>query len=119
MSVDPQNLQYTDQSKFFGFGLDAGPLASTGAPGSPGDQAAQSQGVVIATPVVSVPFASSQVPASMPSVPVLGGDTSAMSSDQAIGDRFEVLSGADAAAMSSTGSGTGSVAGPHHPNAGS
>ena len=116
MSMDPQNPQYTDQSKFFG--MDAGPLASTGAPGSAGDTAAQSQGTVIASPVVSVPFASSQVPASMPTVAVLDGDTSGMTSDQAVGDNFKVLSGADAAPMASTGAGQGSAGHIPHPNAG-
>jgi hypothetical protein len=114
--IDPHNLQYGAGASLFG--MDAVPYASTGAGGSPGDTAAQTGGPVIGSPVVSAPYGSSQLPANMPRLDVTAGDTSGMSSDQAVGDNFAELSGADRGAMSSTGAGAGSVSSPHHPNAG-
>jgi hypothetical protein len=72
-------------------------------------------GSVVASPAVSTPFASSQVAANMPQVPVLSGDTCAFSDDQPL-HQSPLLPHADAA--SSTGAGMGSVSTPHHPNAG-
>ena len=96
----------------------SGGIGSTGAPGSPGDTVEQTGGPVIASPAISIPFASSQIAANRPTVPVTSGDTSAMSSDQPIGDNFTLISGASADAMSATGAGQGSdITAGHHPNA--
>ena len=108
---DSQNLQYTDQSKFFGGNGAA--YASTGAPGTEGITAAESAGPVVGSPVISAPFGSSQVPANMAHVDVVSGDTSAFSSDRPVnpGPLLPDWQGA-----SVTGAGSGS---PHdrHPNA--
>jgi hypothetical protein len=111
--TDPHNQQYVDPP----FSMSAG-IASTGAPGSAGDTAAQTQGPVIGSPVVSIPGASSQVPANMPAVPVGAGDTSGMSSDQAVGDNFTAISGDAAAGLSATGAGEGHAGHFAHPSAG-
>ena len=110
--ADESNQQYS--SPPFGVG---GDYASTGLGGTQGDMASQTQGPTIGDPVVSAPFGSSQLPVNMPRLPVLAGDTSAMSSDQAVGDHFTTISGASQAALAATGSGTGHVGGPRHPNA--
>jgi cytochrome c1 len=60
-------------------GISAG--ADSSAPGSSGASASQTSGPVVGSPVVSVPGASSQVPASRPTVTVTAGDTSGMSDD--------------------------------------
>jgi hypothetical protein len=106
------NAQYTDRPFTLG-----GDYASTGLGGSPGDMPSQTEGPLVGSPVVSVPGATSQVAGMMPRLPVLAGDTSAMSSDQAVGDNFTTISGASQAALTATGSGTGHVGGPRHPNA--
>jgi hypothetical protein len=110
------NAQYDNAGALFG---GATGYASTGAPGSPGDTAAQTAGPVIGSPVVSVPFASSQLPANMPRLDVTAGDTSGMSSDQPVGDGFSTLSGVSPAAMSTTGAGQGNPDPYRHPGAGS
>jgi hypothetical protein len=106
------NNQYSDRP--YGLG---GDYASTGLGGSQGDMASQTEGPLVGSPVVSAPFGSSQLPVNTPRLPVLAGDTSAMSSDQAVGDNFTTISGAAQDSMTATGAGTGHVGGPRHPNA--
>lgn len=74
------NSQYEPGAEFFP-GISAG---SSAAPGSQGDTASETSGAEVGNPVVSMPQASSQVPANMPRVQVLAGDTSGMSSDQPV-----------------------------------
>ena len=99
------------------FGVLGTGFANTGFPGSQGDTAGQTEGPVVGSPVVSAPFGSSQLAANMPRQDVTTGDTSAMSSDQAVGDEFTTFSGASQEALTVTGAGTGHVGGPVHPNA--
>jgi hypothetical protein len=113
MSDASSNGQY--QSPPFGVG---GDYASTGLGGTQGDTASQTEGPVVASPVVSTPFGSSQVAANMPRQAVTTGDTSGMSSDQAVGDNFSKLAGVAQDAMTATGMGTGHAVSPPHPNAG-
>jgi hypothetical protein len=116
MATDPQNLQYTTPGPLFG---GAQGYDSTGAPGSPGVQdapAGSGGGGVIASPVVSVPFASSQLAESMPRLPVTAGDTAGMTSDAPVPVSGDPLTGLSLADVTQTGAGTGHVAGPAHPN---
>jgi hypothetical protein len=91
----------------------------TGAGGSPGvvdNPAGVGGGPVIANPVVSIPGASSQVPANMPTVPVVAGDSSGMSSDSPVnGGALQPgpLTGPDSYLDTGSGSGSPQVA---HPN---
>jgi hypothetical protein len=72
---------------------------------------------VIASPVVSVPFASSQLAESMPVVPVTAGDTSAMTDDMPA-HASGIDGTSDAAPYMDTGAGSGHVVTSPHPNAG-
>lgn len=85
--------------------------AGTGAPGSQGDTAAESAGTQVGDPIVSNPYGSSQVPENMPRVSVLSGDTSGMSSDQAV--QASPITPGPASQYLSTGAGSGS--GAHYP----
>lgn len=109
---DPQNLQYTDQSKFF-----AGAPPGTGAPGSPGVQDSPpgvGGGAVIATPrILSSPYSSSQAEGNFVSIPVTQGDTSGMTSDNPVG---AVPGVAGTEGYLSTGAGQGSGEHIPHPN---
>ncbi len=101
------NPQYADPP----FGMTG--IASTGAPGSPSAGDAPESGAVIGRPGVSVPYASSQVPANMPTVAVTVGDTSGMSADSPTagavgGDRAEYVSHGPHTGRTTT----------RHPNAG-
>ena len=100
------NAQYSGE--FFP-GLSAGTGSS--APGSQGDTASETGGTEVGSPVVSVPGASSQVPASMPRVSVTSGDTSGMSSDQAV--QASPITPGPVDAYLTTGAGKGS--GSHYP----
>jgi hypothetical protein len=100
------------------FGLNTAAYASTGAPGTPGVSASETSGSVIASPVVSTPGASSQIPANAPRVQVMSGDTTGMSSDAVVPSGGDPLTGLSAGQLTTTGAGQGHVAGPHHPNAG-
>lgn len=116
MSTDPQNPQYGAGSKFFAALPDG-----TGAPGSPGVQDSppgSGGGGVIASPVVSVPFASSQVAESMPRVPVTAGDTAGMTSDSPVPPSGDPLTGLSVADVTQTGAGHGTAGHIPHPNAG-
>lgn len=95
------------------FGQDGSAYMSTGAKGSMGITAEQTAGGVIGTPVVSVPGASSQLAESMPTVPVMAGDTSAMSSDAPVPAQGDPMTGLGLDFIASTGAGQGSVHAPH------
>ena len=101
------------------FGL-TGDYAFTGAPGSAGIQdrpAGTGGGAVIASPVVSTPYASSQLAANMPTVPVTQGDTSGMSSDSPVNGG--PLQPGPLDGYLATGAGLGSdITAGHHPSAG-
>jgi hypothetical protein len=119
MSTDPQNPQYSNPGPIFG---DASGYADSNAPGSPGvqDQAAGvGGGPVIATPVVSIPGASSQLAENMPHLPVTTGDTAGMTSDAPVPPGGDPLTGLGLDSIANTGAGSGTVITPHHPNAGS
>src|SRR5689334_10441525 len=109
------NAQYDPGSTPFGLSQAIG---STGAPGSVPAVVDAPAGVggggVIASPVVSVPGASSQVAANMPAVPVTQGDTSGMSSDVPV---YPVpgVQGIDGYLDTGSGEGTSITEG-HHPN---
>jgi hypothetical protein len=92
-------------------------IAHTGAPGTPGITAAESAGPVVGTPVVSDGWASAQVPANLPTVEVLAGDSSGMSSDAPVPAGGDPLTGLGLDAIASTGAGSGSVQGAGNPNA--
>jgi len=101
------------------FGLDTSAYASTGAAGSPsaGDSPpGAGGGPVIASPVVSVPYASSQIPASMPRIPVVAGDTTASSTDTVIPPRGDPMTGLSEAQVTTTGAGLGTAEHMPHPN---
>jgi len=89
----------------------------TGAPGSVGDTASETAGGLVASPVVSIPGFSSQLAEGRPTLDVMAGDTSAMSSDMPVGDHFASLTGVDQGAMLSTGAGAGQTT-TRHPNSG-
>lgn len=91
-----------------------GSYDSTGAPGSPGDSAGETSGPVVGSPVVSNPQASSQVPENMPRVSVTAGDTSGMSSDQAV--QASPITPGPVAGYLSTGAGQGNPNPYRHPN---
>jgi hypothetical protein len=65
-------------------GLPTAQWYSTSLPGSTGIMASETAGGEVGSPVVSLPLASSQVPANMPRLPVAAGDTSGMSDDLAV-----------------------------------
>jgi hypothetical protein len=91
---------------------------STGASGSTGVTAGETAGGVVGTPVVSVPFATSQLPAMRPTIEVLSGDTSAFSSDNPInGGPLQPGPLSGPGSYIDTGAGSGSGHSPH-PNAG-
>jgi hypothetical protein len=108
------NAQYDAGSTPFGL---SPAIGHTGAPGSQSNPDA-SYGPVIASPVVSIPGASSQVAANMPRLPVTTGDTVGMSSDSVVpvpgGDPLTGL-GVDFLASTGAGQGTSITEG-HHPN---
>ena len=83
-------------------------IASTGAPGSAGASAAGS-GAPIGSPVVSVPFTSSQVPEDMPRFDVHSGDTGVP------GQLNEGISGLGPDFTAATGAGLGSANHSPHP----
>ena len=97
-------------------GVDPGPFYSTGAPGSPGITAQETAGPVVGRPVVSVPFASSQVPENMPTVAVTSGDTSAMSSDAPVPSTGDPMTGLKLDFIASTGAGACHAGQVEHPN---
>jgi hypothetical protein len=102
------------------FGLSPA-IGSTGAPGSPGVQdspAGAGGGTVLASPVVSVPFASSQLPESMPRLPVTAGDTAGMTSDSPVPVSGDPLTGLSLADITQTGAGAGHAGHFAHPNSG-
>jgi hypothetical protein len=86
--------------------LDTSSWYFTGLGGSEGISAAATHGGLVGSPVVSVPFASSQVPESKPTLPVTAGDSSGMSDDLAVHESFLIPSHAD-----STGIGGGHAGG--------
>jgi hypothetical protein len=112
------NQQYSTPGALFGGGT-AG-YASTGAPGSsvlPDASPDVMSGPVIASPAISTPYASSQIPANMPHVGVTAGDTSGMSSDNVVPPRGDPLTGLTQAQLTQTGAGMGSdITEGHHPN---
>jgi hypothetical protein len=61
-------------------------------------------GGVIASPAVSTPFMSSQLPDSHPTLPVTAGDTSGFTDDQPVHDS-PLLPGAGSAAVTGIGGG--------------
>lgn len=89
------------------FGMSAA-IAQTGAPGSQGVTAAESAGPVIGSPVVSVPFASSQLPGSRPTLDVVSGDTCSSSADAPVPASGDPMTGLSLAQVTQTGSGLGS-----------
>lgn len=110
------NAQY--ESPPFGLG---GDYTSSGAPGSPGVQdspAGSGGGSVIATPVVSAPYGSSQLPANLGRVPVTQGDTAGMTSDSPVPQTGDPLTGISLDAITSTGAGRGHAGHIPHPNTG-
>jgi hypothetical protein len=107
------NAQY--QSPPFGL---AGDYSNSGAAGSPGvtDSApGVGGGAVIASPVVSAAFDSSQIASNMPTVPVVAGDTSGFSDDLPV-HQSPLLPGPPASYMDS-GAGEGHAGHFPHPNA--
>jgi hypothetical protein len=95
--------------------------AGTGAPGTPGvhdSPAGAGGGAVIASPVVSNPYGSSQVAVNMPSVLVTQGDTAGMASDSPVPPPGDPLTGLGLDSIASTGAGLGSAGQHRHPNAG-
>jgi hypothetical protein len=92
-------------------------IADSGAPGTPGITAAQFAGGVVGTPVVSVPYASSQLAESRPTVGVMAGDTCSLSSDAPVPPGGDPLTGLSLAQVAETGAGSGTVITPHHPGA--
>lgn len=85
---------------------------STGTPGSQGISAGETHGEVVGTYEYRNPLDSAQIPGDQ--VDVTAGDTDGVADDLAV--HTGVLN--PDAGSQQTGSGTGSVAGPHHPNAG-
>jgi hypothetical protein len=88
--------------------------ATTGAPGSSGvsdSPAGTGGGAVIASPVVSAPYGSSQLPENKPTLPVTQGDTSGFSDDSPVHESAIVPG--PVADYLSTGAGQGS--GAHYP----
>jgi hypothetical protein len=105
------NGQYADGVEFFP-GISAG---VNRAPGSAGGGPETSAGPEVGRPVVSVPGASSQVPASMPVVTVTAGDTSGMSTDRPVNpSAFQ----GDAGPQMDTGAGQGNANPYRHPASG-
>ena len=104
------NAQYSDPP----FGLSSG-IGSTGAPGSSSLGDPGPHGPVVGSPQVSVPGASSQLPQNMPVVDVTAGDTAASSWDSPV-PPIDPMTGLQADSLLSTGSGSGHVGGPPHPN---
>jgi len=86
------------------------------APGTAGDRAEESFGGVIASPVISAPYGSSQLPANRPRVDVLAGDTSGMSSDQSVQSSVFLPGGETGNSPAETGAGRGSAGAHSHPN---
>ena len=104
MAADAQNGQYVDPP----FGMLTG-IASTGAPGMAGITAEMDAGGVVGTPIVSAPFASSQVPENMPRLPVTAGDTCSMSSDAPVpSGGGDPMTGLGLGFIAATGAGQGS-----------
>jgi hypothetical protein len=100
------NAQYSES----GTQLVPGSYASTGAPGSPSPVADAPPGVgggaVIGSPeILTSTYASSQVPANLPRIPVTQGDTSAFSDDTPVHES-PIMPG-PASAYLSTGAGQG------------
>jgi len=71
---------------------------------------------VIASPAISTPYASSQIPANMPHVPVTSSDTAGMSSDNVAPASGDPLTGLTQVQLTQTGAGQGTAVSPHHPN---
>jgi hypothetical protein len=89
------------------------------APGSPGDAASETYGGTVGSPPVSILYGSSQVPSFRPTLAVLDGDTSAMSSDQSVPANLPgVTPPSEGNEMATTGAGAGSAGAHKHPNAG-
>jgi hypothetical protein len=63
-------------------GIDSGAQGRFRAPGSAGITAEATAGGEVGTPVVTDQYGSSQVPANLPRVSVMSGDTSGMADDQ-------------------------------------
>lgn len=105
-----------DQYRFPPFGMSG--IDLTGAPGSQVAGPESSAGPVIGEPVVSAPFDSSQVAASMPRVPVMAGDTCSMPSDAPVPASGDPMTGLSQAFVTQTGAGQGSAGQHAHPNAG-
>lgn len=76
------------------------------APGSPGDRPEETYGAEVGRSDVSTPFASSQVDHNHLPVSVLAGDTSAMSSDQAVPAN---IAGVHVNGADTTGAGRGNI----------
>ena len=106
--MSDHNDQYGPASKFF-----AAVPQGTGAAGSSTPDPESTAGPVIGNPVVSVPYASSQVPANMPQQAVTSGDTSGMSSDSPVPASGDPLTGVSLADVTQTGAGQGSGHAPH------
>jgi hypothetical protein len=87
------------------------------APGTVGIDPAATDGPVVGTPVVSVPFASSQPAEGRPRLSVTSGDTSAFSDDQPVHDGTAFMAGGDTpVGPAETGAGRGHVVTTPHPN---
>lgn len=105
MAGDPQNQQYVNPP----FGMSKA-IASTGAAGSPTVQDSppgMGGGSVIASPVISAPFGSSQLPANLDRLPVTQGDTCSLSSDSPVPSSGDPLTGVSLADITETGAGQG------------
>src|SRR5258708_4841678 len=98
------------------FGLDTGPYASTGATGSAGITASETAGGLLASPVVSTPYASAQIPANRPTVAVMAGDTCSSSADAPVPVTGDPMTGLSLAQVTTTGAGLGSPEHIGHPN---
>jgi hypothetical protein len=78
MGADPQNPQYSNPGALFGGTTDYDSTSFGGSPGVQDSPPGIGGGAVIATPVISAPLASSQLPQNMPTIPVVQGDTAGM-----------------------------------------
>jgi hypothetical protein len=96
-----------------GFSPRDGHTSYMSAPGSEGSNPGDTTGPVIATPLVTTPGVSTQIPAGQVGVPVTSGDTSGQSNDDAIPNRLL----APAPGADRTGAGSGHYGRQPHPNA--